>query len=198
MRTKSGLKKKLILERSRDLFAKEGYQAVTMTAIVEACGISRGGLYKYYKNTHEIFLEILGMEQERVGKDFSDSMKNGMSGVGTLDSFFRQQKEELLNKESTMAVAIYEFFFINRNRIEQNILKEQFDSAVRILSDLIQYGMDKGEFKRVDKRAAAGALVLLIEGIRVSSQVMEIPEELVDQQFSFFRSLLVNEKRQGH
>ena len=194
MVNKSKLKRNLIVERSRDIFIKKGYQAVTMTDIVEACGISRGGLYLHYKSTYEIFLEILHMEQEGVVCEISDGMKNGTSGVELLEVFLQEQKYKLLNKESDLTIAIYEFFFINRNNIEENILKQQFDSASKILSDLIQYGIDKEEFSIVDKNTVARTIVLLLEGIRISSKVMEISESLLDEQFNYIKNILIDEK----
>ncbi|WMM23475.1 TetR/AcrR family transcriptional regulator [Tissierella sp. MB52-C2] len=192
MLTKSELKKRLILEKSRKIFIEKGYKKVTMTDIVEACEISRGGLYMYYKSTHEIFLEVLRIDQEGVGFGFLDGMKNGISGVEILEDFLQEQKEELLNKDQNLAVAIYEFFFLNIGNIEENILKEQFDSAVKILSELIQYGMDRGEFNSVNKEIAAKNIILLLEGIRVSSEVMNITDELIDEQFNYIKDILVN------
>ena len=55
MSDKSAQKKKLILETARTVFSLKGYRGVTMKDIVEACGISRGGLYLYFSSTEEIF-----------------------------------------------------------------------------------------------------------------------------------------------
>ncbi len=193
MYSKSELKKRLILEKSKQVFIEKGYKAVTMTDIVEACQISRGGLYRYYKNTSEIFLEMLSIEQEGTGCEFSDSMENGLSGVAILESFFQEQKEELLNKDESLTSATYEFFSINRSKFEENILKQQFESAVKIMSELIQYGMDREEFNLVDKKAVATNIILLLEGIRVSSEVMDITEVLIDEQLNFIRRILLKE-----
>ena len=193
MLTKSELKKRLILEKSRQIFIEKGYKKVTMTDIVEACEISRGGLYRYYKSTYEIFLEVLRIEQEGVGFEFFDGMKNGIPAVKVLDTFLQEQKEELFNKDQSLTVAIYEFFFLNIGNIEENILKEQFDSAVKILSELIQYDIDMGEFKFINKNIISRNIVLLLEGIRVSSEVMDITDELIDEQFNYIKDILVNE-----
>ena len=51
MSEKSEQKKKLILETARKVFVEKGYKLVTMKDIVEACEISRGGLYLYFQST---------------------------------------------------------------------------------------------------------------------------------------------------
>ena len=51
--------KEKIRQQARRLFAEKGFQAVTMSDICERTGLSRGGLYRYYSGTGQIFSEIL-------------------------------------------------------------------------------------------------------------------------------------------
>ena len=39
----------MILDRSLQLFAEQGYQSVTFQKIADRCGLSRTILYKYFK-----------------------------------------------------------------------------------------------------------------------------------------------------
>ena len=48
-----------ILEKSYGLFARDGFDRVTMKAVCEATGLSRGGLYSHFSGTGEIFAAIL-------------------------------------------------------------------------------------------------------------------------------------------
>ena len=48
MGEKSVQKKRYIVEKARDVFMEKGFKKVTMKDIVEACDISRGGLYLYF------------------------------------------------------------------------------------------------------------------------------------------------------
>jgi AcrR family transcriptional regulator len=192
MLSKSELKKRFILKKAKQVFIEKGYKIVTMTDIVEACEISRGGLYMYYKNTSEIFFEMLYIEQEETGYGFSEAINTGVPAVVILESFFQQQKEDLLNKDKSLTIAIYEFFSINRGNFKEDILKQQFESAVKIVADLIHYGMDRNEFKLVDKNIVARNIILLLEGIRVSSEVMKIREDLIEEQLNYIKSLLLS------
>ena len=58
MSVKTDQKKDLILKKAAEVFAKKGFKDVTMKDIVEACEISRGGLYLYYDNTKDIFADV--------------------------------------------------------------------------------------------------------------------------------------------
>ena len=63
MGEKSIQKKRFILETARKVFVDKGFKKVTMKDIVEACEISRGGLYLYFESTGQIFLEVMNQRK---------------------------------------------------------------------------------------------------------------------------------------
>ena len=48
-----------ILSVTYELFAREGFNKITMKDICEATGMSRGGLYSHFGSTREVFEAIL-------------------------------------------------------------------------------------------------------------------------------------------
>lgn len=75
MGEKSNQKRQLILEAARKIFMEKGYKNVTMKDIVEACGISRGGLYLYFNSTRDIFAEVLRMESQEMDDVFPQAFR---------------------------------------------------------------------------------------------------------------------------
>lgn len=57
-------KRQYIIKKAREVFSKRGYKDVTMKDIVEACEISRGGLYLYFDSTKVIFLAVLNDSED--------------------------------------------------------------------------------------------------------------------------------------
>ena len=51
-----------IKEIALNLFVSRGYSKTTMDEIIQAVGISKGGMYHHFSNKEEIFLELLKME----------------------------------------------------------------------------------------------------------------------------------------
>lgn len=92
MGEKSAQKKKYILDTARKVFVEKGYKSVTMKDIVEACGISRGGLYLYFDSTEQILLEILQMEAEETDDIFRKILRRG-HGSGYSDAFSERAEE---------------------------------------------------------------------------------------------------------
>ena len=132
MGKKSERKKQYIRETARKVFIEKGYKNVTMKDVVEACQISRGGLYLYYASTQELFLDVLKMESEDTGDTFSEAISNNASPADILGLFLEEQKKELLRKEDTLVVATYEYAFDQEKPENDTYLRNQFQEAVTI------------------------------------------------------------------
>lgn len=195
MGEKSIQKKKYILETARKVFMEKGFKKVTMKDIVEACEISRGGLYLYFESTSQIFLEVLKMETQEADDVFSDSITEDATAADILILFLQEQKKELLRKKDTLTQAIYEFYFENDLPKKDNILKKQFDSAVKIIEKLIEAGVDNGEFYCEDCKGTARNIMFVLEGLKISAQTIHVTPEAVDREISFIlRGLGVEEE----
>ena len=48
----------LILERTFELLLLKGFDAVSISDIQQATGLSRGLLYHYYKNKEDLFIQV--------------------------------------------------------------------------------------------------------------------------------------------
>lgn len=185
MGEKSVQKKKYILETARNVFVEKGFKKVTMKDIVEACNISRGGLYLYFENTSQIFLEVLRLESEETDDVFSDNITEDATAADILVLFLQEQKKELLRKKNTLTQAIYEFYFENQPGKKNNVLKKQFDSAVKIIEKLIEIGVDNGEFYCEDCQETARNIMFVLEGLKISAQTIGVTAETVDRQIMF-------------
>ena len=63
MGAKASRTEKHILAKAREIFSKKGFKNVTMQDIVDACDISRGGLYLHFSSVEDIFLAVLKAEE---------------------------------------------------------------------------------------------------------------------------------------
>ncbi len=194
MGEKSEQKRKFILETARKVFMEKGFKRVNMKDIVDACDISRGGLYLYFSSTEEIFLDVLRLESEETDDVFSDNIKEDATAADILMLFLKEQKKELLRKKDTLTQATYEFYFENELDKKDNILKNQFDSAVIIIQRLIEAGVENGEFYCEDCRGAARNIMLVLEGLKICAQTIGVTAEGVDKELLYIlKSLGVEE-----
>lgn len=194
MSDKSAQKKKYIIETARQVFKEKGYKEVTMKDIVEACDISRGGLYLYFQSTGEIFEEVLKLEQEDTDDVFASSVPKQATPSDILALFLKEQKKELLSKKPSLNKAVYEYFFTGQVSSRDNFLKKQFDAAVYVIEKLIEAGVEEGEFYCEDPRGAARNVMYVLEGLKIASQTRGVNEAAVDREIMYVMQGLIAEE----
>lgn len=193
MGEKSAQKKKHILENARKVFVEKGFQSVTMKDIVEACEISRGGLYLYFDNTDQILMEVLQMEADETDDVFTERIAQGDTAADILTLFLKEQKKELLRKKDNLTVAVYEYFFAHKSTEKDNMLRRQFDAGVMVIEKLIEAGIASGEFYCEDPKGAAANIMYVLEGMKINAQTFGITEKMVDEQLLYImQGLLVD------
>ena len=79
-------------------------------------------------------------------------------------------------------MAVYEYFFKNKVPRKDHPLKQQFDTAVRIMEKLIEAGVETGEFYCEDAKGTARNIMYVLEGLKIASQTRGITEEMVDRE----------------
>lgn len=195
MGEKSARKKQFILKKAREVFVERGYKDVTMKDIVEACQISRGGLYLYFDSTKEIFLEVLNTKDDSDSEDnvFAKAVNEKATSADLLALFLQEQKRELCNQENSLTMAIYEFFFANKMEKSENPMHVQFDGAVRVIEKLIADGVRSGEFVCEDPKGAARNIMYVLEGLRVMSQTVGVTEKAVNREILYLMKGIIKD-----
>lgn len=193
MGEKSAQKKKYILDTARKVFVEKGFQSVTMKDIVEACEISRGGLYLYFESTDQILLEVLRMEADETDDVFTERIAQGDTAADILTLFLKEQKKELLRKKDNLTVAVYEYFFSHKETDQENMLRKRFDAGVMVIEKLIEAGIASGEFYCEDPKGAAANIMYVLEGMKINAQTFGITEKMVDEQLLFIMQGLITE-----
>ena len=192
MGEKSVQKKKYILEKARTVFSEKCFKNVTMKDIVDACEISRGGLYLYFSSTEEIFLAVLADDSSEDDEEAVALALSGDASAGDmLALFLKEQKKEILRKKNNLTVATYEFFSLHKAQSKDNPLKNQFDTAVRIVEKLIENGVDSGEFYCENPVGCARNLMYVVEGLKIASKTIGVTEEAIDRELMYVLEGLV-------
>ena len=179
MGEKSLQKRNYIVEKAKEVFQEKGYLGVTMKDIIEACEISRGGLYLYFDSVEAVFKEVLRMESEE-----TDILETA-SSAEILGLFLQEQKKELLKKKGNLSRAVFEYSFKNKVPPKENTYRKKFDMAVRVIEKLIVQGIEEGDFCCEDPRGTARNMMYVIEGLRISSQTIGITEETVNREIRY-------------
>ena len=158
------LKKKEIIEKAKEVFAKRGYYNTNIADISEKCGMGRTTIYQYFKNKDEIFYCTIG--------DFLEELKVKVEAIVSDQSltFIEKLKKlvfELVNEYeyNNIFVLLMEMWIILKR--ENNKLLEMLKSYTQELKiqikNLISQGIAANEIKPIDSESMADTIYSFIE-----------------------------------
>jgi AcrR family transcriptional regulator len=159
---RGGLRRRLvereILERAAELFAQRGFAGTTVQDIADALGMSRPALY-YYVKSKEVILEqlvenlsindakVLESIRRRRSGDPADKLREMAQHLATNASSNPYQTQILAQSKHHLPAQIAE------------LDREAERSIVLSLIWVLEQGMRRGQFRALDPRTAALAIV---------------------------------------
>lgn len=190
--------RKQIKKCAYSLFAEKGFKEVTMQDICEAAHLSRGGLYCHYESTRQIFQEMIDDMTGRQEDMIDLKMKQNQPAITILDDILEKYENEMVDSQSSLSVAIYEYFSLPDIACQKNTLYEQYLISANTWKKLMQYGMDRQEFYEVDMDAVFHLIVFSYQGVRMYGKLMPIDREIPSGIIKEIRKILVRSDCDGN
>ena len=162
-----------------------------MKDICEVAKLSRGGLYCHYGSTRQIFQEIVDDMTSEQDNEIDLRIEQKHSAVAILDDILYKYGNEMLDSQSSLSIAIYEYFSIRDIANQKNALYEQYLISANTWKKLIQYGIDRQEFNEVDISAVFDIIVFSYQGVRMYSKLMPVNKETPSRIIKEIRKILV-------
>ncbi len=158
-------RRKQILDAAEKVFTQRGFNKARMDDIVAESGLSKGALYWYYKSKDEIILAL--MDRFFAGEMQAEEELSSIEGNARqqLEVFFDAAFKDIRRFEERMSLG-YEFFSLAARTEEvRDAIRGYYRRYQAILSQIIQQGIDSGEFIPIDPDDAATAAISILEGM---------------------------------
>lgn len=147
-----------ILEKAAILFSERGFASTNLQDIAESVGLSRPALYYYFKNKDEV---LLGLIEEATTYPVKILEKHRQDAtIGPAERLQGALKE--LITWIIRSPVIIRLLESNEWRLPENVGEEHFKSRRQVLHafvEMINDGIEAGEFRAVDPRLGAFALI---------------------------------------
>ncbi len=194
MSAKGEKTKQDIREKAYQLFAQKGFKEVTMNDICELTGLSRGGLYRHYESTEQIFLEIVNAFTDKQKDEILTKMEQRIPAATILDELLARYASEMIDHENSISLAIYEFYSNPAISKENNSVKKQYEISRSTWVELINYGIETKEFNRVNPESVFHVIVFAYQGVRMYSRLMKIDQDIPAQITHEIKKILLPEE----
>lgn len=182
-----------IREKAYQLFAEKGFKEVTMKDICELTGLSRGGLYRHYESTEQIFLEIVNAFSDKQKNEVLTKIEQRIPAVTILEELLSRYASEMLDCENSFSLAICEFYSDPAISKEDNSVKKQYEISKSTWVELINYGIGTKEFNRVNPESVFHVIVFAYQGVRMYSKLMKMNHDIPAQIIYEIKRLLLPE-----
>lgn len=150
------------------VFSAYGYEGASIRAIAKAAGISIGGVYLYFRNKEELYLNLI---KGRIGEQ-ALTIKETVASAGSpeegLRAFLSLHLEYGTRNKELILINIREHGYAFGREIKRKFLRSQIELLMKILSE----GISGRVFRACDTEEAARIIMATLRGI-VLSMVLE-------------------------
>lgn len=77
------------LAQARDLFWRQGYEATSLAALLDAMGLSKSSFYETFGSKHALFLRALAQYQDQRAAEIGTRLAGGPSARAAIEALFR-------------------------------------------------------------------------------------------------------------
>ena len=158
-------RKNQIIEAATAVFAEKGFYEARMDDIVEASGLSKGALYWYFDSKDAIIAAILDSFFDQEIEGMGKLLTAEMPVAGKLKVFIQQVMADIQEMSIYQSIALEFYALASRREDIRLALIRYFDDFQTALTQLIQQGIDTGEFQQVNAAVVADIFIAQMEGI---------------------------------
>lgn len=146
-----------ILQSAVKLFAKEGYDGLKMDTLASFAKVNKATIYYYYKNKQTLYETII----ENVAKSYYQNMQkyllNKNDPKEKLDAFIDSALVFIETNRDIAKIMMIELSCEWKN-IDGKV-KENFIPIILAIKNLLQEGVDKGVFNKINPLLLQGLLM---------------------------------------
>ncbi len=179
-----------ILSVSRKLFSEKGYSKVTMQDICTAANISRGGLYRHYSSTEEIFTAIIKKDESDALDYLAGAVLDHVPAEVMFKTFIKLRISILLNPSDCIDNAISEF--AANSKVGKELLIERANNSIQILSEMIDLGCTDGSFRCADSKSTSKMILWILEGMGKHNALIPLTSDEINEQIDLIDKILTS------
>ena len=194
--TKGEQTREMILQRSAQVFNRKGYFGTSLTDIMQATGLEKGGIYNYFHSKDDLALQAFDYAVDRMREEFATAIRGKFKAIERLRAImevFRKMPDGFpIEGGCPVLNTIVESDYAHpalRQRARQ-AMQEWHDFIRRI----VERGIERGEIcSEADPNAVASLLISSLEGAIALTTLYDDPihmKRVVDHLNQYLVSLL--------
>ncbi|HOY11675.1 MAG TPA: TetR/AcrR family transcriptional regulator [Saprospiraceae bacterium] len=181
MFSKSDLTRQFIIEKSAPIFNTKGYSATSMNDILQATGLTKGGVYGNFDSKDQIAIEAFELSIGKVKEGIRFKTKNESTAQGKLFAIFNFYKNFSIIPLTEGGCPLLNTAIEADDNLPFMKVKAQkaLNELLASLEYIIQNGIESNEFKEgIDAKKEAALIFSVIQGGLMMSKLSDNPKIL--------------------
>lgn len=152
-------------EHARRLFARHGYEGVSMRDIAGALGIRQSAIYNHFPSKQHLLLDLMVSHMERLLTAMREAVPEGLPPARRLEAFTRFHVAYHIDQPEDVFLAYMELRSLeDPGRTEVIALRNQYETALR---GILETGRASGVFQVAEPALATRAILAMLTGVTV-------------------------------
>lgn len=169
--------RQFIIEKSAELFKVNGYNGCSLSDIMKATQLKKGGIYNHFNNKDEIALEAFEYSLKRVIKRFRAKLDHDKTSTQKLFSIIEVMCEMVDDGGCPVYNAAVDS--LDTHPLLQKHAKKGMDTLKDYIEIKIKEGKENGEFKPdADSVEISSILMVTLEGALIMSRIQKNKKHL--------------------
>lgn len=181
MFSKSDLTRQFIIEKSAPIFNTKGYSATSMNDILQATGLTKGGVYGNFESKDQIAVEAFDLSIGKVKEGIRFKTKTENTALGKLFAIFNFYKNYSILPLTEGGCPLLNTAIESDDNLPFLKVKAQkaLNELLGSLENIIQNGIESKEFKEgIDAKKEAALMFSVIQGGLMMSKLSDNPKIL--------------------
>jgi len=153
-----------ILLAAQKVFAAKGFFPTTMSDIARKAEFGTGTLYKYFKSKEELYFTLVDEKVEEINRVVKAELSQKTSSVERIKKALELQFDFFERNRD-----FFRIYTSERSRFEWTVkdelgkgIHEKMIAYINLLTEVMEQGVEEGEFKRLNPMNMAHALAGIV------------------------------------
>tara|TARA_B000000441_G_C21623220_1_gene278868 strand:- start:164 stop:742 length:579 start_codon:yes stop_codon:yes gene_type:complete len=157
--------KNRIMDAALQVFVSKGYSDTRMDDIVEMSGLSKGAIYHHYKSKKDLFISLI---EHWENFSFPNIFDKDLDKISSADALRAIVNDIVITFKKNKHVFLAELEFWSLANHDEDVrlkTKSLYVKLLNLFKNIIKKGIDRGEFKNIDKNIGALSIMTSIQGV---------------------------------
>ncbi|OQY26873.1 MAG: hypothetical protein B6I38_10775 [Anaerolineaceae bacterium 4572_5.1] len=157
--------KEHILEIAEQLFTEQGYQAVSVRTIAEACGVTNAALYYYFASKEALFLEVIKQYAARLGARMRKMGERDGSFQERVTAMAQEYMKLMSNRRSLPYLLRHNGKSLNKEKVQGHFV-EISTTVLSPIEEILQEAIEAGELRMIPEDYFGASIFLsMLHGV---------------------------------